>query len=114
MQDLRAERRESNEGGRTIIREPDRTIIREGNRTFIRHNETDRFRYGARDVRMERRGNDNVTIIVRPDGARVVTVVDDDGFLVRRSRILPNGSRDRHHRQPPARARLRAVMAASS
>lgn len=92
MQDLRAERRESSEGGRTIIREPDRTIIREGNQTFIRHSETDRFRYGARDVRFERRGNDNVTVVWRPDGARVVTVVDDDGYLVRRSRILPDGS----------------------
>ena len=61
MQELRAERRESSEGGRTIIREPDRTIIREGEQTIIRHNEIDRFRYGARDVRMERRGNDNVT-----------------------------------------------------
>jgi OmpA-OmpF porin, OOP family len=91
MQDLRAERREQSEGGRTIIREPDRTIIREGNQTFIRHSETDRFRYGARDVRMERRGNDNVTVIVRPDGGRVVTVVNDDGYLVRRSRIMPDG-----------------------
>jgi len=91
MQDLRAERRESSEGGRTIIREPDRTIIREGNQTFIRHSETDRFRYGARDVRFERRGNDNVTVIVRPDGGRVVTTVNDDGYLLRRSRIMPDG-----------------------
>ena len=92
MQDLRAERRESREGGRTFIREPDRTIIREGNQTIIRHSEIDRFRYGARDVRMERRGNDNVTVIMRPDGARVVTVVDKNGFLLRRSRILPDGT----------------------
>jgi len=91
MQDLRGERRESSEGGRTIIREPDRTIIREGGQTIIRHSEVDRFRYGARDVRVERRGNDNVTVIVRPDGARVVTVLDNDGFLLRRSRILPDG-----------------------
>lgn len=91
MDDLRGERRETNEGGRTIIREPDRTIIREGGRTIIRHNEIDRFRYGARDVRMERRGSDNVTVVVRPSGDRVVTVVDDNGYLVRRSRILPDG-----------------------
>ncbi len=91
MDQLRGERRESTEGGRTIIREPDRTIIREGGQTIIRHSEVDRFRYGARDVRMERRGNDNVTVIVRPSGDRIVTVVDDNGFLVRRSRILPDG-----------------------
>ncbi|MGC2781730.1 MAG: OmpA family protein [Bradyrhizobium sp.] len=91
IEDLRGERRESHEGGRTIIREPDRTIIREGGRTIIRHDEGDRFRYGARDVHFERRGNDNVTVVVRPSGDRVVTVVDDSGYLLRRSRILPDG-----------------------
>lgn len=88
---LRGERRESTEGGRTFIREPDRTIIRDGGQTIIRHNEVDRFRYGARDVRVERRGNDNVTVVVRPDGDRVVTVVDENGFLLRRSRIMQDG-----------------------
>ena len=91
IEELRGERRESTEGGRTIIREPDRTIIREGGQTVVRHSEVDRFRYGAQDVRMERRGNDNVTIVVRPGGDRIVTVVDDNGFLLRRTRILPDG-----------------------
>jgi OOP family OmpA-OmpF porin len=88
---LRGERREYHEGGRTIIREPDRTIIREGGHIIIRHNEVDRFRYGARDVHVERRGNENVTIAVRPNGDRVITVVDDHGFLLRRSRMAPDG-----------------------
>lgn len=91
MEDLRGERREVNEGGRIVIREPDRTIIREGNLTIIRHNEVDRFRYGAQDVRVERRGNDYMTVVVRPGGVRVVNVVDENGYLVRRSRILPDG-----------------------
>ena len=91
IEELRGERRESTEGGRTTIREPDRTIIREGGQTVVRHSEVDRFRYGAQDVRMERRGNDNVTIVVRPGGDRIVTVVDDNGFLLRRTRILPDG-----------------------
>ena len=52
IDDIRAERRETREGNQVIIREPDRTIIREGNQTIIRHNDGDRFRYGARDVRM--------------------------------------------------------------
>jgi OOP family OmpA-OmpF porin len=91
MNDLRAERHESTEGGRTIIREPDRTIIREGGQTIIRHSEVDRFRYGAQDVHMQRRGNDNITIVIRPNGDRIVTVVDENGFLLRRSRILPDG-----------------------
>jgi OOP family OmpA-OmpF porin len=92
MNQLGAERRQSTEGGRTIIREPDRTIIREGGQTVIRHSEVDRFRYGAQDVRVERRGNDNVTIVVRPDGDRIVTTVDENGFLLRRSRIMRDGN----------------------
>ena len=91
MEQLRGERRELREGDRTIIREPDRTIIREGGQTIIRHSEVDRFRYGAEDVRTERRGSDNVTVIIRPGGDRVVTTVDENGFLLRRSRILPDG-----------------------
>jgi outer membrane protein OmpA-like peptidoglycan-associated protein len=91
MDQLRSERRESTEGGRTIIREPDRTIIREGGQTVIRHSEDDRFRYGAQDVRVERRGTENVTTVVRPGNVRVVTTVDQNGFLLRRSRVLPDG-----------------------
>src|SRR3954452_431185 len=91
VEELRSERHESHEGGRTVIREPDRTIIREGGQTIIRHSEADRFRYGAQDVRTERRGNDNVTIVIRPGGDRIVTTSDDNGFLLRRSRLLPDG-----------------------
>src|SRR5439155_19854126 len=91
VDELRRERLESTDGGRTIIREPDRTIIREGGQTIIRHSEVDRFRYGAQDVRMERRGKEDVTVIARPGGVRVVTTVDENGFLLRRSRILPDG-----------------------
>ena len=88
---IRGERRETTEGGRTFIREPDRTIIREDGRTIIRHNEVDRFRFDARDVRSERQGGETVTIIERPDGTRIVTVVDDEGRLVRRTRRGPDG-----------------------
>ena len=88
---LRGERREVKQGNRTIIREPDRTIIKEGNRTIIRHDESVRFRLGARDVRVERAGNDTRTVIIRPGGERIVTITDRNGFLLRRVRVLPNG-----------------------
>jgi outer membrane protein OmpA-like peptidoglycan-associated protein len=91
VDELRSERRQTREGNRIVIREPDRTIIQEGNRTIIRHDEGNRFRFGARDVRVERRGNDNVTIIVRPGGERIVTTTDANGYLLRRSRYLPDG-----------------------
>ena len=70
-----------------MIREGGRTIIREGDRTVIRHNETDRFRANARDVQVQQRGRESVTTVVRPDGARIVTVVDERGRLLRRSRF---------------------------
>jgi outer membrane protein OmpA-like peptidoglycan-associated protein len=91
VEELRKERKEVVEGGRTIIREPDRTIIREGGRTIIQHNEVNRFRYNARDVAVERRGNETVTVIERPDRTRIITVVDEDGRLVRRVRREVDG-----------------------
>lgn len=88
IEDLRNERREERQrDGRTVIREGDRTIIRQGDRTIIRRDEADRFRgRGGRDVRVERRGNENFTIAVRPGGMQIVTVTDSDGRLIRRAR----------------------------
>ena len=81
MDDFRSERREVREGDRTIIREPGRTIIKQGNVTVIRRDESDRFRYGARNMIAERRGNELRTIAVRPDGSRIINVTDDTGRL---------------------------------
>ena len=65
--------------------------MRDGNRTIIRHNEADRFAIGARDVRVTRRDNDTISIIVRPDGAQIVTTTGRDGRLLRRVRRDRNG-----------------------
>jgi OOP family OmpA-OmpF porin len=89
--DLHDHRQEVTEGGRTLVREPDRTIIRENGRIIIRHNEVDRFGFGARDVRVEQHGRDTITVVVRPDGASIVTVVDEEGHLLRRFRRDPDG-----------------------
>ncbi len=86
MDDVRKERRETKDGNRVVIHEGDRTIEREGQRTIIRHNEADRFSVGARDVKVERRGNDTVSIIVRPNGISIVSTSDRDGHLLRRVR----------------------------
>jgi len=91
VQDLRTQRQEVTEGGRTFIREPDRTIIREGGRVLIQHNEVDRFGFHARDVRVEQHGRDTVTVVERPDGIRIVTYTDPDGRLLRRLRRYPDG-----------------------
>ena len=60
--------------------------MRDGNRTIIRHNEVDRFAVDARDVRVTRRGDDTISIIVRPDGTRIITTTSRDGRLIRRVR----------------------------
>jgi outer membrane protein OmpA-like peptidoglycan-associated protein len=91
VQDLREQRHEEVENGRTVIREPDRTIIVENGRPIIRHNEVDRFGFGARDVQVQQRGGETFTIVERPGGVRIVTVVDADGRFLRRLRRGPDG-----------------------
>ena len=91
LDDVRGARREVREGDRVMIQEPGRVIIREGGRTIIRHSETDRFRWQARDVSIERRGADTVTVFERPDGSRLYTETDESGRLLRRYRRAPDG-----------------------
>jgi OmpA-OmpF porin, OOP family len=87
LDDFRSQRQQSTVGGRTVITEPGRVIVQDPNgQSFIRHNDVDRFRYGARDVRVMREGNDTQTIVVRPDGSQIITINDRDGGLLRRIR----------------------------
>ncbi len=87
MDDFRGQRQERTEGGRTVITEPGRVIVRDPNgQSFVRHNDVDRFRYGARDVRVTREGRDTRTVVVRPDGTQIITVNDERGGLLRRIR----------------------------
>ena len=65
--------------------------MREGQSTIIRHSESDRFAVGARDVRVERRGNETYSIIERPNGDHIITITDEGGRLLRRVRREPNG-----------------------
>lgn len=88
---VRAERHEEHVGNQLIIREPDRTIVQEGGRTFIRHSEVDRFAVGARNVQVEHRGNQIVSVVVRPDGVQIIDYTDNNGRLLRRVRRDPNG-----------------------
>ena len=105
LDDVRGSRREVREGGRVMIQEPGRVIIREDGRTIIRHNEADRFRWRARDVRVERRGSDTITVFERPDGSRVYSETDESGRLLRRYRRGVDGRDviiiDNSYRGPP-------------
>lgn len=90
--DLHNQRREVVEGGRTVYTEPDRIIIRDpGGQAYVRGNDLYRFRYGARDIRTDVVGSETRTVVIRPDGSEVITVVGADGSLLRRIRRDPGG-----------------------
>jgi len=91
IEDVRKARQERREGNRTVITEGDRTIVKQDNRVIIRHNEAQRFAVGARDIDVRRQGNETTTVIVRPNGDRIVNVTDADGRLLRRVRRDPRG-----------------------
>ena len=104
LDSFRGQRREVQQGGRTVFTEPGRIIIRDpSGQSFVRHNEVDRFRYGARDIRTETIRGETRTVVIRPDGSQIITVVGNDGRLLRRVRrdgrgreiiIIDNSYRD--------------------
>ncbi len=94
MDDFRGQRRETSEGGRSVFTEPGRIIVVDpGGQAFVRHDEMERFRYGARDIQVQNVGGETRTIVIRPDGSQIITVVGRDGQLLRRIR------RDREGRE---------------
>jgi len=107
LSDFRGQRREVQEGGRTVITEPGRIIIRDpGGQEYVRHNEMDRFQYGARDIRTQTIGGETRTVVIRPDGSEIITVIGPDGQLLRRIRRDDRGREiiiiDNSYRDPRA------------
>jgi outer membrane protein OmpA-like peptidoglycan-associated protein len=69
-----------------------RVILSLAGRQVVEHDDRDRLRRGAEEVYYEdlRFGRTRETI-VRPNGARIVTIRDRYGDVIRRSRITPDG-----------------------
>jgi OOP family OmpA-OmpF porin len=107
MEDFRGARQESDQGGRKVFTEPGRVIVVDpSGQSFIRHNEEDRFRFGARDIQTEVVGGETRTVVIRPDGTQIITVVGRDGQLLRRIRRDRDGREiiiiDNSYRDPGA------------
>ena len=84
---IRSQRQQTVESGRTVYREPGRVIVQDPNgQSFVRADEIERFRYGARDVRVVEQGGETRTVVIRPDGTQIITVTSRDGTLLRRIR----------------------------
>ena len=61
---------------------------------FVQSNDDPRFGWQARDFYVEPVGGGwTRTVVVRPDGSRVITIRDSSGFLVRRYREFPDDRR---------------------
>jgi OmpA-OmpF porin, OOP family len=92
MEDFRAQRQESDQGGRKVFTEPGRVIVVDpSGQSFIRHDEDERFRFGARNIQTQQVGGEVRTIVVRADGSQIITVAGADGRLLRRIRRDRNG-----------------------
>ena len=91
IDDIRRDRRQVVEGGRTYIREPGRTIIEDGNRRFLVHDPNDRFRELGYRVDRQRRGNAFVDTVALAGGVAILTFTTEDGRLLRRVRRGPDG-----------------------
>jgi outer membrane protein OmpA-like peptidoglycan-associated protein len=107
LDDFRSQRQESDQGGRKVFTEPGRVIVVDpSGQSFIRHNEENRFRFGARDIQTQVVGGENRTIVIRPDGSQIITVIGRDGQLQRRIRRDRDGREiiiiDNTYRDPRA------------
>ena len=80
------------EGNPPVITGADRKIVQEGGQQIIRHDPVNRFRISAKEVNVEHRDNVTITVVLQPDGSRVVTEVDETGRLLRRIRRDATGN----------------------
>lgn len=86
-------RRERREGSEVVREMGDRIVIQFGTGgIFVESNDRPRLRRDAREVYYEDlRGGWTREVIVRRDGTEVVTIRDQYGDIIRRSRITPDG-----------------------
>ena len=79
-------------GGRIIADEGDRFVVERSGVLTVRKDESALLRDRANTVEYERLASGRVReTITRPNGVRIVTLRDAGGYVLKRTRILPNG-----------------------
>lgn len=79
-------------GGRVVEDQGDRLIVERDGEYFVRGDESSLLRDGDAQVRVERlRGGLTQETITRRNGAQIITIRDEGGYILYRSRIRPNG-----------------------
>lgn len=79
-------------GDRVVERRGDRVIVERDGRLFVLKDENELLRRPGTEVRTRRFADGSTrTVVIRPNGARIVTVRAADGAILYRSRIRPNG-----------------------
>jgi len=79
-------------GGRVVEDQGDRLIVEQDGQFFVRRDESSLLRDGDAEVRLERlNGGLTQETITRNNGVQVITIRDEGGFVLYRSRIRRDG-----------------------
>ncbi len=79
-------------GGRLVQDQGDRMIVERGGEFFVRKDENQLLRQPGATVQSESfNGGITRTTVTREDGSKIVTLRNDGGFILRRTRITPDG-----------------------
>jgi outer membrane protein OmpA-like peptidoglycan-associated protein len=79
-------------GGKVVEDQGDRIIVERDGEYFVRKDESSLLRYGDAEVRVERlRGGRTRETVTRDNGVQIITIRDEGGYVLYRSRIMPDG-----------------------
>jgi outer membrane protein OmpA-like peptidoglycan-associated protein len=79
-------------GGKVVEDQGDRLIVERDGEYYVRKDESSLLRYGDDEFRVERlRAGRTRETVTRDDGTRIVTIRDEGGYILYRSRIRPDG-----------------------
>jgi outer membrane protein OmpA-like peptidoglycan-associated protein len=79
-------------GGKVVEDQGDRIIVERDGEYYVRKDESSLLRYGDAEVRVERlRQGRTREIITRQNGVQIITIRDQGGYVLYRSRVMPDG-----------------------